>query len=286
MKEKIETNTWIRSISYLRFFFDNTLLATGTGVFWKYEARLFLLTNWHNVTGRHQVTRKPLSGHGGIPNKLEFTYWEREGDKDSMPFRTKGKGSLYPLYSNDDPPRPNWGEHFYWRFFLDVVCLDVTSLLNNPLFESIPANEIDDPPSRLYSGQPAIIQGYHLGLQSPKSLIPTLSVGKIISNPEEDPYNHPLIFVDCSTGKGMSGSLALVKTDNNLGGFLGIYSGRIKLENKEVGVVWKRSKIEELVKRPIQGTLPDDIQLIMNNTKAAMEADGIDVTKLDVFDYY
>jgi hypothetical protein len=85
--------------SRLRMFFKSTELSLGTGFFYELSGSYYLITNWHNVSGRHPQTFKPLSTHAGLPDRMLLT-------------ASKG-GSLgewlelqLPLYSDSDSSQP------------------------------------------------------------------------------------------------------------------------------------------------------------------------------------
>jgi hypothetical protein len=56
----------------LRMLFQETELAIGTGFFYRLANTTHLVTNWHNVTGRHPDTNRPLHSKGGVPDRLTF----------------------------------------------------------------------------------------------------------------------------------------------------------------------------------------------------------------------
>ncbi len=53
---------------------DGSLLrgAQWTGFFWRIADKLFLITNWHNVTGWDPINNKALSATSFTPDRLEF----------------------------------------------------------------------------------------------------------------------------------------------------------------------------------------------------------------------
>ena len=50
------------AVVLLEMFRGERLLATGTGVLYRSGSDTFIVTAWHNVTGRHSETLEPLSG--------------------------------------------------------------------------------------------------------------------------------------------------------------------------------------------------------------------------------
>jgi hypothetical protein len=60
-------------VVHLTMRFDETVLSIGTGCLYKEGTDFFIVTAWHNLTGLHSETLKPLSKSLGIPNNLICT---------------------------------------------------------------------------------------------------------------------------------------------------------------------------------------------------------------------
>lgn len=58
-----------QSIVHLTMRFGTQVLAFGTGFIYKKDDRFYIITAWHNVTGRHPDTFK-LNGNGAIPDNV------------------------------------------------------------------------------------------------------------------------------------------------------------------------------------------------------------------------
>lgn len=56
-------------------YFDETRqkLASATGFIYERNEKLYLITNWHNLTGKNPVTKEQISSHGGIPDVVVLT---------------------------------------------------------------------------------------------------------------------------------------------------------------------------------------------------------------------
>lgn len=50
--------------------YNKTDLATGTGFLYRRQGNTYLVTAWHNLSGRHSVTLKPLHEKGALPNNM------------------------------------------------------------------------------------------------------------------------------------------------------------------------------------------------------------------------
>ncbi|HHQ4467739.1 TPA: hypothetical protein ACSPZQ_001251 [Aeromonas veronii] len=61
------------SIVHLTMRFQDTKLSIGTGFIYKLEGKYFIVTAWHNVTGRHSETLEMLSSNGGVPDNVVVT---------------------------------------------------------------------------------------------------------------------------------------------------------------------------------------------------------------------
>lgn len=57
--------------------------STATGFFYERNDQMFLITNWHNVSGRNPITGDCLSAHGGVPDI--FLYFPRYDNGQGTP---------------------------------------------------------------------------------------------------------------------------------------------------------------------------------------------------------
>lgn len=48
--------------------------ALATGSYWLDDDAWYLITNWHNITGCHPVTRAAMSGTGFLPTHVKLNY--------------------------------------------------------------------------------------------------------------------------------------------------------------------------------------------------------------------
>ena len=61
----------------LTMFYKNTKLSIGTGFFIEQEGQKYLITNWHNVSGKDPVTGVSLSSTLAVPDRLSFSLLQR-----------------------------------------------------------------------------------------------------------------------------------------------------------------------------------------------------------------
>jgi hypothetical protein len=52
--------------------FQGKEIAHGTGFLWRHEEKVYLITNWHNVTGVHPFKGKHLNKNGCVPDSITF----------------------------------------------------------------------------------------------------------------------------------------------------------------------------------------------------------------------
>lgn len=264
MADRIE-NPISFAVTFLSMVFADQDLATGSGFFWKHADRVFLITNWHNVTGRNPETRKPLSPTAAVPDSIKFTVFHKElgVDEADGEYTTLTPAVLQaPLYSQDEEPL--WLEHPTHGSALDVVAvplidLDESKFMVNFANEIVPTLDRDTKAS-----QDAFVVGYPLGMIAGVP-IPVWKRATIATEPNVDIGNLPKLLVDTATRSGMSGSLVLAKhfilgpyavngsTNDSLiavkDSILGVYSGRLGADEMraQLGIVWKRRVVDEIL---------------------------------------
>lgn len=59
---------------FINTYFNDQSLASATGFIIKKDGDLYIVTNWHVVSGRSAESGKCLSTSAGVPNTLEFFY--------------------------------------------------------------------------------------------------------------------------------------------------------------------------------------------------------------------
>lgn len=244
---------------YIRMYFGDTLLSSGTCFFVMTTEGPVLLTNRHNFTGRDNITERPLHKECGIPNHAVVTL--------------HGPGEVHyhiDLMDQKDPAVPAWIEHPTLGARADIVALPVKEL-NNIVkdFNSVGVESVSTSEDWHHwdVGSELQVIGYPYGQMG--GPFPIWSKGFIASEPDVDIGGLPIYLVDCRSRPGQSGSPVWARfkkgdvvtregTDyqakENMTYFLGIYSGRIRRDS-DLGIVWKRSCIEELVNHAtIHGT--------------------------------
>jgi hypothetical protein len=170
-----------------------------------------------------------------------------------------------PLYDSD-LSGPRWLDHPKFGRKVDIAAIDVSHVVTSLKVNHVNVVESDAVLQPLVS-QDVFIVGYPLGLIT-GAPSPVWKRGTIATDPTFDPEGLPKMYVDSATRTGMSGSVVvakhivfgqkITKKDGTETGpvlyavkdlVLGIYSGRLgaDLEKAQLGIVWKRSAIEETV---------------------------------------
>ena len=173
------------------------------------------------------------------------------------------------------------------RYLVDVVAIKVDDLeevekqcefnvLNdyNDFETKFDASAMDD----------VFVIGYPWGLTGGSEALPLYKRGSIASEPQVPYSNLPRMLIDCRTTKSMSGAPVIVShsgiwhpdgkpSANTIHGtvtnFIGVYSGRLYSNEipdhlagadiSEIGIVWKKEALDEVVNNGAQGVSLDEI---------------------------
>ena len=118
MTELKYSNTSLISVP-ITLKFGEIELAHATAFFYLFEGRNYLITNWHNVTGLHPDTLKPLSNHGGTPESLLFPLLNAGDHKLSWTL------NVVHLYKDEHMEMTNWYCHPEFRRSVDVIAIEI-----------------------------------------------------------------------------------------------------------------------------------------------------------------
>jgi len=262
---------------HLTIMKDDQILARGTGFFYDVDGYPYLVTNRHNLTGRHQETDKPLDEDGRIPNSLQI----------QQPIVTQN-GNVFTIDSRQlntltlrwNPNAPAWKEHPELGSCADVVAFDFLAAdtsFPRPLFCVNTISGLSD--LLVEPGHQVSVIGYPYG-KSVGGHLPIWVNGTLASEPGFNIDDKPLMYIDCRTNKGSSGSpvfatapIGLVTTEGEPNfrkqgmsishengnvtttssfpryRFLGVYSGRINNE-ADIGYLWRVQTVDEVCRNP------------------------------------
>ncbi|HET6379206.1 MAG TPA: trypsin-like peptidase domain-containing protein [Methylocella sp.] len=244
--------------------FRETPLSTGTGFIWRAKGEVFLITNWHNVTGINPRTGEHPSPYAGEPDRVLVLF-----DLAGSPLGTRGLFS-FPLH--DENGVPLWLEHPEMARNVDVAALPLP--LNRDA-ELYPINEMQKSPMLEFPmlvsvGVDAFILGYPFNIKV--STLPIWKRASIASEPGVAVDGKPCFYVDTASRPGMSGSPVILRSWGGSqiddGGLMiapgpvtrliGVYSGRIGAEDElqaQLGIVWRIEAVDEIITAGRRGSV-------------------------------
>ena len=261
------------SLAPLRYVarFGETNLAVGTCFFYQHAAGLHLITNWHNVTGRHPVTLELLDKtHAAIPDSFQIQVHH----KGKLGRWRPATGSLYV---DTERQQPRWLVHPQHGRHVDVVAMRVNL---DDASECFPINTLDDTPDMVTRvGEDVFVLGYPKGITG-GGFLPIWKRGSVATEPEVDRDDLPNFLIDTATREGMSGAPVIARSNSgsyrNTSGsttmaiagpgigrptkLLGIYSGRLPGRSEldaQLGIVWKARVVDEIVAGQRSGQTSD-----------------------------
>src|SRR6266478_185974 len=104
--------------------FDEAELGVGTAFFYTMGDKDYLITNWHNVSGRRPWDKHVISEHSAIPDNLVVRIpYEEQLQDDVKGYRWMPK--VLKLYEDDEHHRPIWWEHPNHGFTIDAVAIEI-----------------------------------------------------------------------------------------------------------------------------------------------------------------
>ena len=239
---------------YIKMYFNECKLSVGTAFIYEYNKQLFLITNWHNVSGKNPDTNKHLSETLAEPNKINL-YLNKNNKL--------GEWEIFSidLYKEDEKV---WLEHPSFAQKVDAVAIPIeipSHLTYNPINnEAMQVDYVQD--YKPVVGDDIFILGFPFALTA-SGYFPIWKRASIASEPEININDLPLFYVDTASRQGMSGSPVIVKkrrpitimgdtkVSRHQSTLLGIYSGRIGDSSIEaqLGRVWKVSAIIDIIEQ-------------------------------------
>lgn len=244
-------------------------IGTATGSIWRNGDKLFLVSNWHVLSGRNTYTGKPIDGkNAATPTHLDIHYM-RPWPLNHTDITTKTV-RVDLVDSNGDAV---WFQHKMGQQW-DLACVELPK--DCPIAEaSILPHVIDDTSIVQLPGTDVFIMGFPKGLQK-QGGHPVWKRASIASHPNILSDELPITLVDTAGRDGMSGAPAFVVQyasqfianqngfSNRLGNkpyrFAGIYSGRYGADDvqkdefsAQLGRLWWEHVIEEMLGDPHRG---------------------------------
>lgn len=248
----IETPTF-KSL-YIEMFFGETLLSSGTAFLIAQDrnSHCCLVTNRHNVTGRHQETGKCISPHAAVPDSITVYFHKNEVPGEWLKIKL-------PLYRDDSTPY--WFEHSTLGSKVDAVAMNLSwgsDVQKVPYYLS---SALDRHGIYVGPADTVSVIGFPFGV-SAAGKFPIWATGFLAQDLSLITPENPSFLIDCRTRQGQSGSAVIAYrpggyrkfADGRMSSvisptptweFLGIYSGRVNAES-DLGRVWHVSVIEDL----------------------------------------
>lgn len=233
-------------------FHKDTQLGTATGFVVKIENMSFLVTNLHVFIGN---TRQGIPDH--VRTKLRIFQ--------SKEFCIVEK---FPLYDSEE--QPLWLEHPVHGSKVDVALLPLRQFSNDiepqPLDLSLMHTDME-----LVLTEAVTVIGFPFG-KDQGGLLPIWVGGTLASDLEVHWNDLPAFLISGTTKPSMSGSMVIArrigsvrtKEANLFNGkindkFLGVYSGRLKIDGYEedgidshIGIVWRAEIVKEILEHAIK----------------------------------
>ncbi|WP_417764853.1 hypothetical protein [Shewanella chilikensis] len=296
MPENGVRSTYSQSPFQVLMYDDYGLISTGTAFYYSLDEEWFLITNWHNLSGKHFLSKEALT-QSRFPTyvKAKISAYIDDGCSGIKGFVPVGQRiEIYKDYT------PTWYEHPTLGSDCDVVAVPLSKPPSCPEFMHNAVNLISSIRIPVKPGNTAFIIGF------PKSLsvgfgLPLWKSGYIASEPHypvkisgdiseigglSNGKELPAFYIDSQTREGMSGSPVFasyvgnwdtsdpykpidpedpeffsrddVALGENRMEFVGCYSGRIgkDLEGAALGLCWTVDTINEICRSKVIGAHP------------------------------
>lgn len=248
---------------------NEVLLGRATAFCDTWAGQQYLITNWHNVTGRDPATGQPVALDCVVPSFIRAHFLRLHATENGPAFAPV---DTFPL---DIPIRdardPCWIMHESGQ----VIDVAAVALPNDERRYVIPmVDVVEEFNPQLEIGEELFILGFPRGLR-PIGNPPIWKRASIATEPLWLANEEHCFWVDSATREGMSGSpviaRALSAEDNarHIGNeplkhdtlivfkkpvaLVGVYSGRIGVRDAleaQIGKVWRAAVIQEMLANP------------------------------------
>ncbi len=234
-------------------FFNDIPLAEATGFIWKRREHFYLITNWHVVSAVDLFTKMHLLKGGSRPNKFRCHFLIRIGQYER---------ELIDIPIRDEDDQPLWLTHVEQeRRAIDVVALPLDYETLKTKVTLLPVNELAPGKIAIMIGMDVFILGYPFGSKPPA--FPVWKRGSIASEPDLVRLSTGYYLVDTASRPGMSGSPVILRSWSNhileanmwtigndqrpIDRIIGVYSGRLRPEDAQIGIVWHVEYIDQII---------------------------------------
>jgi hypothetical protein len=232
--------------------FNQTPLWTGTAFTWQHQDSHFLITNWHNVSGRDPNTEKHLSDTAAEPNILCGFFNSKN--------KNVGDKHCIEIQIRKEVNEVTWYVHPVLKRKVDVVAIPLIGDTSAITF--YPINRMGSADLVAKIGMDVFVLGYPFG--PGKTGLPVWKRGSLASEPDLVPDVNNYLLVDTASRPGMSGSPVILRSfgthvtqGNNLfmspgpaNKLIGVYSGRLHTQDPldaQIGMVWPAIYIQQII---------------------------------------
>ena len=262
-------------------------MGLGTAFLYEYQDETFIITNWHNMTGKHPVTGESLDSMR-IPLFIKAKWIRYDPHRQMWHLALT---SHTTIQIEDDAGWTLWYEHPTLGSFCDVVAIPFERPADWPEIMQIPANRIDQGSIPVVPGLKVMVVGYPRGMSTGPGL-PLMKTGFLSSMPGyEIRLNAEFsdvggmkggysigkaMFLDVHTVEGMSGapvfgehsgiwnpndpfSTTPMQPSDQIGTgrmFLGCHSSRLWRQDERggLGICYPSSMIDEICNAKQKGS--------------------------------
>lgn len=231
-------------------------ISNATAFFTKRNEQLYLVTNWHVVSGKNSDTGELLNTKGAAPDELRVYLPQRIADSGEVIF----DDSFLTVILVDEDFNKLWLETKIDGKVCDVALIPIDEVKAPYIINTI--EDCEEPFSeqvRFEIASTVYVIGFPFGKIGGQ--IPIWKRASVATEPDYEFANMPYYLVDTATRAGMSGSPVILyekrptiladQASNRVSlhwtKFEGIYSGRIGADNEsdaQLGRVWKPSVID------------------------------------------
>lgn len=267
----------------LQMLRGDLIVAKGTGFFWRQHDGIALVTAWHNVSGLHHTSRKPLHSQGALPDRIRYRFMSVEP-------KAFQEHEL-PLYIDEDLTQPRWFVHPAVGNFFDICFIGLAP--DKPSAFACVNDSFKRPSGVILPGSDAFVVGFPQGI-GPLGVFPVWKRASIATDVCLPIDGHPKFLVDAAGRAGLSGSPvyriekgisqreAGGKIDVFLGDvheFIGIYTGRVedklsheidatsatqgshrRRESSDLGFVWREEIVQEVLSSDVLDEQPEPLK--------------------------
>lgn len=236
------------------------ILASGTCFFLIRDEKTYLITNWHNVTGKNPNTNEYLSKPFQSPDYLKVQVFKNQEILEPTFLKID-------LFDNDG--KKIWLEHPEFGQKIDAVAIEVAIPEDKLVMDCETFIEPHNENTNVKVKQDVFVLGYPFGIKT-GNIFPIWKRASVASEPLIDVDNLPKMYIDTASRSGMSGSPVVYFEKRSVGiidsekgnidniksishnhmQLIGIYSGRIGGKDElsaQLGIVWKFKAIEEII---------------------------------------